>query len=124
MTVTGAVAFLQVHVNQMQQQGIKYAVTCKVMEDDGGLTFGDDFCFLFQTNGQNTTFLYPPVPANRFGNLRFSQRVASSLMNQDDTFPNYGDEVYALLMLWASFDGGRTWTYLSGTKTNQQPGRY
>ena len=118
VTVTGTLAFSEFDVNQMKQ-GLKYAVTCKVMESDS--TSADDFCFIYKTSGRNTSLIFPTNRTNpaRTAALRFSQQVASSVLDQDDWLSGSTDEVYGLLLLWASTDGGATWIDLPDARTNE-----
>ena len=114
VSVSGVIRFTSEHIALMKA-GRRFRVTCKVLEADSNSA--DDFCFDYGT------YLYYryPYATNRF---YFTRWVPSSVLNDDvdDGWWDSDDDVddpYGLLTLSTSIDGGRTWTNVSGTRTNE-----
>ena len=139
--VGAAIRFRRAHVEAMNRDGVRYRVTCALWDYDPAVDAtsdldkrnGDDFLTDMHPNsggwgsepkpgadGRNG-WLFPPRGLNsqRVGSLPFLERVPAPDLRELDTYPDSVPDLYAVLQLYRSDDGGRSWTEIkeSSAKT-------
>lgn len=125
VTVNGWIRFSDFEVNQMEQ-GLRFALTCGVWEEDDPPGDSDDLCFWFESDGGADTWSFTDgdVEADEWEDFSFSTRISASVLNKDDNdwTRNFQDEIYAQAVIWAS-DGG-AYEEVSSVRSNRIDRRF